>query len=149
MKPTILAISASVLTMLSSCGSTQESSSLKHEPTAGIKTCDSEVDVPGDPHARVYATRVVFTADMKKAEISEFSTHAYNLGTGQEIFDEIYLESQEAYALKLKANQVLELVSLKTQKVSGTIEPAARDVEQIKLTQDNYTETLKCRIVKN
>jgi hypothetical protein len=149
MKTLFTAISVSLLVTLSGCGSQDTSAKLKHVPTKGVKTCDTEVNVPGDPHARVNATRVVFYEDMKKADVMEFTTRAMNLGTGQEIFGEIYRESLQTFELKLNANQVLELFSVETQKVVGAIQSVSGTSNQMILKWNKYSTTLTCRQVQN
>jgi hypothetical protein len=144
MKTTSFLLALPIMITLTACGSSQ-TSSLKHVPVKGVKTCDTEVDVPADPHARVHATRVVFTTDMKSADVIEYSTRAFNLGTGQEIFNELYQESLKTFVLKLSQNQKLELYEPETQKIVGSVEPVASTSTKMTLKLDGYTDTLTCR----
>lgn len=136
--------SISVMFAMTACGSSQ-TSSLKQVPVKSGKICDSEFDVPGDPHARVHATRIVFTADLKNADVIEYLTRAFNIGTGQEIFDDLYQESKKTFDVKLSPNQILELVALDTQKVVASIVPVVGNTEKITLKRDDYSKTLSCR----
>ncbi len=145
MKTTSLLLALPIMITLTACGSSSPSSNLKHIPVKDVKTCDTEVDVPADPHARVHATRVVLAADMKKADIAEYSTHAINLGTGQEIFNDVYQESLKTFVLKLSQNQTLELYEPETQKIVGSVEPVASTSNKMTLKLDGYTDILTCR----
>jgi hypothetical protein len=145
MKTMSFLLALPIMITLTACGSSSQSSSLNHVPVKGVKTCDTDVDVPGDPHARVYATRVVLAADMKNADVIEYSTHAFNLGTGKEIFNELYQESLKTFVLKLSQNQTLELVESETQKVVGSLVPVGGNSKKMTLNIDGYSDALTCR----
>ncbi len=143
----LLTVSTTLLLALSACGLADQTSSLKHYPAKGLLTCDTEVSLPGDPHEKVNATRVVFSTDMTKADVMTFVARALNLGTGEEIFNEGFRSSLETYEIKKSLGQSLELYSPDTQKVVGTIDTLSGTDNQIVLKIQNFSNTLNCRRV--
>lgn len=130
---------------LTACGNVSQTSALKHYPTSGLKTCDTQVSIPADPHEKLNATRVTFTSDMAKADVMEYAARALDLGTGEQIFNEGFLSSQETYELKKSSSQKIDLYSIKTQTVVGTIELSDNDFASITLKIGGHVDTLTCR----
>ena len=145
MKSMIKAFSLTLVLVLSACGNSSQTSALKHYPTSGLKTCDTQVSIPADPHEKVHATRVTFTSDMTKADVMEYAARALHLGTGEQIFNEGFLSSQETYELKKSSSQTIDLYSIKTQTAVGTIEPVDGDSANIVLKIGGHVDTLTCR----
>jgi len=145
MKSTIKAFSMTLVLVLTSCGTASQTAALKNYPASGLKTCETQVSIPGDPHEKVNATRVTFTSDMAKADVMEYSARALHLGTGEQIFNEGFLSSQETYDLKKSSSQKIDLYSTKTQKFVGTIELAGDDSARMTLKIGGHVDTLNCR----
>jgi len=145
MKSMSKAFSMTLVLLLTSCGTASQTSALKHYPTSGPKICDTQVSIPADPHEKVHATRVTFTGDMAKADVMEYAARALDLGTGEQIFNEGFLSSQETYELKKSSSQKIDLYSIKTQTVVGTIELSGNDFASITLKIGSHVDTLTCR----
>jgi hypothetical protein len=145
MKSMLTAVSMTLFVVLSACGNASQTSALKQSPANGIKTCDTGVAIPADPHEKVHATRIIFTSDMVKADVMEYAARALNLGTGEQIFDERYLSSRETYDLKKSSNQTIDLYSTNTQTVLGTIKLAEANSASIILKIGAHVDTLNCR----
>lgn len=139
-----LTVSASLVLVLSACGGNNQTSSLNHYPTNGFKTCDSEVSTPGDPHAKVDATRVVLDKEMSKAIVIEYETRAMNVSTAEDVFQEGFRTSLETYQMKKTRTRSIELFSTESQKIVGTIDPVAGASKKIILKMEGYSQTLNC-----
>lgn len=147
MNSKLFTLSASLLFTLSACGLDHQASTLKHYPVKGALTCDTEVSIHGDPHAKVYATRVIFASDMTKADVREYATRSVNLGSGDDIFNEDFLTSSKTYDLKKANESLLDLYSRETQKVEGTIDSDGESPKKITLKLNDYSRSLSCRRV--
>ena len=145
MKSMSKAFLMTLVLVLTSCSTASPTSALKHYPTSGLKTCDTQVSIPADPHEKLHATRVTFTSDMAKADVMEYAARALDLGTGEQIFNEGFLSSQETYELKKSSSQKIDLYSIKTQTVVGTIELSDNNFLSITLKIGGHVDTLTCR----
>ena len=145
MKSISKAFSMTLVLVLTSCGTASQTAALKNYPASGLKTCETQVSIPGDPHEKVNATRVTFTSDMAKADVMEYAARALDLGTGEQIFNEGFLSTQETYELKKSSSEKIDLYSIKTQTVVGTIELSNNDFASITLKIGSQFETLTCR----
>ena len=145
MKSMIKAFSMTLVLVLTSCGTASQTAALKHYPTSGPQICDTQVSIPSDPHEKLNATRVILSSDRAKADVMEYSARALDLGTGEQIFNEGFLSSQETYELKKSSSQKIDLYSIKTQTVVGTIELSGNDFASITLKIGSHVDTLTCR----
>jgi hypothetical protein len=82
---------------------------------------------------------------MKNLVVMEFSTRALNLGTGREIFRDIYREKSNVYAIRISNADALELYTPKFEQAVGSLDrlPNSADTWTLRINSRSYI--LTCR----
>ena len=142
----MIAAAAPLALSLTACGISAKNSSsqLNHVPVKGFNICETEVFIQADPHAKVIASKIIFTPDMTEATIMDYQARAMYLQDEKSIFNEDFRIATETYDLALKAgSSTLEVYTKKPRALAGTIEPESK--QQIIFTLNGEREALKCR----